>query len=97
MVIITKSKLHEFAAIHPDAEDALDEWYRKTRAADWASFQDVKKTFNSADQAGNNRYVFNIRGNRFRLVAMIHFNRRTLYIRFIGTHSDYDKVDSSSI
>ena len=97
MVIITKSRLHEFAAIHSDAEDALDDWFRKTRDADWSSFQDVKQTFNSADYVGNSRYVFNIRGNRYRLVALIHFNRRTLYIRFIGTHEAYDNIDCSTV
>jgi mRNA interferase HigB len=59
--------------------------------------QDVKETFRSADYAGNDRYVFNIKGNKYRLVALIHFNRRTLYIRFIGTHREYDDVDCSTI
>jgi mRNA interferase HigB len=97
MVVITKSTLYEFAAIHADVEDAIDNWYRKVRAADWSNFQDVKQTFRSADYAGNDRYVFNIKGNRYRLVALIHFNRRTLYIRFIGTHREYDDVDCSTI
>jgi mRNA interferase HigB len=97
MVIITKSKLHEFAAIHSDAEDSLDEWYRKTKNASWSNIQEVKETFNSVDYVGNSRFVFNIRGNRYRIVAMIHFNKRTLYIRFIGTHSEYDNILAASI
>lgn len=97
MVIITKSALYEFAAIHADVEEAIDSWYRKVRAADWSNFQDVKQTFGSVDYAGNDRYVFNIKGNRYRLVALIHFNRRTLYIRFIGTHREYDDVDCSTV
>ena len=97
MVIITKSKLHEFAVIHSDVKDALDDWYRKTKNADWTNFQDVKQTFNSVDYAGNGRYIFDIKGNAYRLVALIHFNRRTLYIRFIGTHKEYDKIDCSII
>ena len=97
MVIITKSALHEFVAIHNNAEDAMDEWYRKTKESDWSNFLDIKETFNSVDSVGNDRYVFNIRGNKYRIVAMIHFNRRTLYIRFVGTHSEYDDIDCSSI
>ena len=97
MVIITKSKLHEFAVIHSDVKDALDDWYRKSKNADWSNFQDIKRTFNSVDGIGNDRYIFNIKGNKYRLVAMIHFNRRTLYIRFIGTHDEYDKIDSETI
>lgn len=97
MVIITKSKLYEFAVIHNDVKDALDDWYRKSKNADWTNFQDIKRTFNSVDGIGNDRYIFNIKGNKYRLVAMIHFNRRTLYIRFIGTHAEYDKIDSETI
>jgi mRNA interferase HigB len=97
MVIITKSKLYEFAAIHSDVENSIDQWYRKTKEADWSNFQDVKETFGSADYAGNDRYIFNIKGNKYRLVALIHFNRRTLYIRFIGTHSEYDDIDCTTI
>lgn len=61
MVIITKSKLHQFVEIHNDCKNALDEWYRKTIKADWANFQEVKESFNSVDYVGNDRYVFNIR------------------------------------
>ena len=97
MVIITKKKLYDFAAIHSGTEDAIDNWYRETKKSDWTNLQDVKETFNSVDYVGNNRYVFNIKGNRYRLVALIHFNRRTLYIRFIGTHSEYDDIDCATI
>jgi mRNA interferase HigB len=97
MVIISKSILHQFAEIHADVEDALDDWYRKTKQADWANFQEVKETFNTVDYVGNDRFVFNIKGNKYRLVAMIHFSRRTLYIRFIGKHSDYDDIDCSIV
>ena len=97
MVIISKSTLYEFAAAHSGVENAIDTWYRKTREADWSNFQDVKETFGTADYAGNDRYVFNIKGNNYRLVALIHFNRRTLYIRFIGTHREYDDIDCSTI
>lgn len=97
MVILTKKKLYEFTTIHSGTEEAIDDWYRKASKADWTSFQDIKRVFNSVDYTGNDRYVFNIKGNRYRLVALIHFNRRTIYIRFIGTHNEYDKIDCSTI
>ena len=97
MVILTKKILHDFADLHSGIEEALDDWYRKARLADWNNFQDVKQTFNSVDYAGNDRYVFNIKGNKYILVALIHFNRRTLYIRFIGTHKEYDNINCATI
>jgi mRNA interferase HigB len=97
MVILVKSTLHRFVEKYPDTETALDDWFRKTKDADWAKIQDVKETFNSVDYVGNDRFVFNIKGNKYRLVALIHFNRRTLYIRFIGTHSEYDDIDCSTV
>jgi len=97
MVIISKTVLIEFAEKHPDSIGAINEWWEKTKAADWSLFQDIKSTFNSVDYVGNDRYVFNIKGNKYRLVAMIFFDIRTVYIRFVGTHSTYDKIDCSII
>jgi mRNA interferase HigB len=57
----------------------------------------MKQTFNSADSVGNDRYVFNVGGNKYRIVAMIHFNKRTVYLRFVGTHKQYDKIDCKTI
>lgn len=57
----------------------------------------MKKTFNSVDTVGNDRYVFNIKGNNYRIIAMIFFNIRTIYIRFVGTHKEYDKVDCKTV
>jgi mRNA interferase HigB len=97
MVVITKSTLHESALKYPDLRDSIDDWYRKTRDADWSNFQEIKETFNLVDYVGNDRYVFNIKGNKYRLVALIHFNRRTLYVRFLGTHKEYDAIDCSTV
>ena len=97
MVIITKSMLHEKATEFPDLRDSIDDWYRKTKNANWSNFQDVKQTFNSVDYVGNDRFVFNIKGNKYRLVAIIHFNKRTIYIRFLGKHDEYDSIDCSTI
>ncbi|MGA9213606.1 type II toxin-antitoxin system HigB family toxin, partial [Kaistella sp.] len=80
-----------------DADIALRDWYKKTQNAEWKNFSDVKETFNSADYVGNNRFVFNIKGNNYRLVAILIFASQKVYIRFIGTHKDYDKIDASNI
>ena len=93
MVIIKKSTLAKFWAIHTDAEEPLLKWYKTVKDADWRSFQDIKNTFNSADYVGNERYVFNIKGNKYRIVALIFLDKRTVFIKFVGKHSDYDKID----
>ena len=76
---------------------ALRDWYTKTNNAVWNNLSDVKNTFNSVDYVGNNRFVFNVKGNDFRLVAIIIFASKKVYIRFIGTHAQYDKIDCSII
>ena len=97
MIVISKAKLVDFGARHPDAIESLNEWWEKAKEADWSNSQDVKKTFNSVDSVGNDRYAFNIRRNKYRLVTMIHFQVRTVYIRFVGTHKEYDKIDCKTI
>lgn len=97
MVIISKTILNNYASVHSTSSEALNNWYTLAKKADWQSFANIKNTFNSVDDAGNDRYVFNIKGNSYRLITMIHFDKRTIYIRFIGTHSEYDKIDCSTI
>ena len=97
MRVITFRKILEFSLIYADADVALREWYKKTQNADWSCFADIKKSFNSVDSVGNSRYVFNIKGNNYRLVAIVLFKMKTVYIRYIGTHSDYERVDVSNI
>jgi mRNA interferase HigB len=97
MVIIARSAITRFCEIHPDAGDGLLQWFTRTTEADWGSLADVRRTFNSVDYVGNDRFVFNIKGNKYRLVALIFFDVRTVYIRFIGTHAAYDKIDVSII
>lgn len=92
MVIISKTHLTRFGRHHPDAAGSLNDWYRKTKAANWSSFAEVRQTFPTADYVGNDRVVFNIRGNRYRLVVMIFCSIRTVFIRFAGTHEAYDSV-----
>lgn len=97
MVVISYGTLKNFYESYPDAEEALLNWYHLVRASDWKSLADMKAVFRSVDYVGNDRFVFNIRGNKYRLVAMIFFNVRTVYIRFVGTHTAYDKVEASEI
>lgn len=76
---------------------ALKEWYIRTERAQWGSFSDMKKDFNAVDYVGNQHYVFNIKGNRYRLIAAVKFTPRVVYIRFVGTHDEYDKIDASTV
>ncbi len=94
MRIVTFKRIQEFALIHADAETPLNVWYHTTSAKSWKNLADIKQTFNSVDYVGNNRYVFNIKGNDYRLVAIISFNAQKVYIRFIGTHAEYDKINN---
>ncbi|QHV94989.1 type II toxin-antitoxin system HigB family toxin [Spirosoma endbachense] len=97
MVIVSQKIIREYASTHAQSTEALNDWFLKTKAADWGNFSDVKNTFNSVDYVGNDNYVFNIKGNHYRLIARIIFPVRTVFIRFIGTHADYDKTDASSV
>ena len=92
MRIVTFKRIQEFALKHADAAIPLNIWYHTTSAKSWNNFAAIKRTFNNVDYLGCNRYVFNIKGNDYRLVAIISFNAQKVYIRFIGTHAEYDKI-----
>ena len=97
MVVISYGKLRDFFELHADAKDALNNWYKLVLQADWGSYHEIKTMFNSVDAVGNDRFVFDIRGNNYRIVAMIFFDIRTVYIRFVGTHKEYGRIDCSTI
>jgi len=97
MRIIARKTLIAFYTKHADAETALEEWHAKTIKADWSCFADIKQTFNSVDSVGDKRFVFNIKGNDYRLVAIVLFQLKMVYIRFIGTHKEYEKTDCSKL
>jgi mRNA interferase HigB len=97
MIIFSTSTLRAFIELHPDIEDALNNWRAIVTKASFSNFSEIRNLFNSVDAVGNDLYVFNIRGNHYRLIARIHFNVRTVYIRFIGTHSEYDKLDVKAL
>ena len=90
MHIITRKRLNEFAEKHPDTKAALQRWYRLMKSGRFSSFAELRKTFPSADQVGK-LTVFNIGGDKARLIAAIHYNRQKVYIRAVLTHDEYDK------
>jgi mRNA interferase HigB len=97
MRVITEEPLKEYIFRHPDAKVALQEWLKIVKSAKWENLADIRKSFNSVDYVGNQHYVFNIKGNHHRLVVVIKFTIKMIYIRFIGTHDEYDKIDCSTI
>ena len=97
MRIYSKSTLRAFWRRHPDAESALQEWYEKVDAADWDTPAAVRSDYRTASILPGNRVVFNIKGNTYRLVANIVYQHRAVYIRFIGTHAEYDRINAAEV
>ncbi len=97
MRILSRSTLRDFWESHPDAEEALKTWYYEASHADWQSPADVKTAHRNASIIANNRVVFNIKGNNYRLIVAIRYDLGIIFIRFIGTHAEYDKVDAEIV
>ena len=90
MHIITRKRLNDFAGKYPETKSSLDHWYKQMKRLNFFSFSNLRTIFPNADKVGN-LTVFNIGGNRARLIAAIHFNRRKVFIRKVLTHIEYDK------
>lgn len=99
MHVISHRKLKEFCELpeYSDSKVALERWYDVAQNAVWHNFAEIKDDFPSTDYVGNQHYVFNIKGNHYRLVVVIKFTINRIYIRFVGTHKEYDKIDCSTI
>jgi mRNA interferase HigB len=97
MRIIAKKTLRDFWERYPDSEAALRAWYHDAKQAAWSSPQEIRQTYATASIVANNRVVFNIRGNTYRLIVAVNYTFGIVYIRFIGTHSQYDQVDATTI
>ena len=97
MRIISRQPLKEFSKLHANAKEPLDAWWSDVLGAKWESWTDLKRQYPKVSSVGNDRYVFNINGNEYRLIVSIHFLKKIVYIRFIGTHKDYDKIDASAV
>ncbi len=92
MHIISRKTLRVFWQKYPDSQTALIRWFKIVQKTDFVSFADLRVTFPSADRVGN-LIVFNIGGNKYRLITSVHFNRRKIFIRYVLTHKEYDKGD----
>lgn len=90
MHIITRKRLNDFAESHPESKTALQHWYRLAKSKTFSSFANLRAAFPSADQVGK-LTVFNLGGNKVRLVAAVHYNRHKIYIRAVLTHPEYDE------
>lgn len=97
MRIVSKKKLIDYYSKHAGSKTALEEWHKKVSKAEWGSLNDLKKQFLQADYVGNNRVVFNIKGNNYRLIAIVIYVSQKIYIRWIGVHAEYDKIDAKNI
>lgn len=96
MRVISVAILREFWVKHPDAEDPLRIWFAEAKSARWSGPAVIKAQYGSASILKNNRVVFNIAGNKFRLVAAIHYLSFSMLIKFIGTHEEYDQIDAQT-
>ncbi len=95
--IIARKILREFWEIHPDSEQQLKSWFQEASKSKWVKPDDIKKQYQSASFLTNNRVVFNIRGNNFRLIVKVNYDYQIIWIRFIGTHAEYDKINANTI
>jgi mRNA interferase HigB len=97
MRIIAKRTLRSFWELRPDSKRPLQQWHELTKHADWPDPASVRATFRSVDFVAGNRAIFDVGGNRFRVVAKINYPYRIVYIRFVGSHSEYDRIDPETI
>ncbi|CAL65897.1 type II toxin-antitoxin system HigB family toxin [Christiangramia forsetii] len=97
MRIIAKRTLRDFWTKHADSEQQLKAWYRETEKTEWKNINDLRNDYPSASILQDNRIVFNIKGNNYRLIVKFNFEYQVCYIRFIGTHAEYDKIDANNI
>ena len=97
MRIIAKKTLREFWKLHKDAEQPLRSWYDMAKKESWNSFNEIKAQFRNSSVVGNDRIVFNIKGNSYRLTVKVNFVWKVMFIKFIGTHKEYDKTDIKNL
>lgn len=95
MHIISRKRLREFWVDYSDSEAPLQRWYRIVQRSSFATFQELRTVFPSADQVGD-LVIFNIGGNKYRLIASVHFNRQKVYVRYVLTHAEYNRGDWKS-
>jgi len=97
MHVISRRPLREFATRHPDAEASVRAWFHEARQAHWRTTADIKHQYGSASILKGSRVVFNLCGNKYRLIGSINYRSEVVFVRFIGTHVEYDRVDAETI
>lgn len=97
MRIIAKKALRDFWELHPDSEQALKSWFKDVSDAEWESFNDVREVFGRASSVGGDRIVFRILGNHYRLIVRVNYAFSIAYIKFVGTHAEYDAIDAATV
>jgi mRNA interferase HigB len=97
MQVISRKKLLAFSTLHPDTKEALDAWFAEAKRAKWKSPSDIQAQYRSASSPRDNRMVFNIKGNHYRLIVRINYDSGAVFVRFIGTHAEYDRIDANEI
>ena len=97
MRVIAKKILRDFWETHSDSEQQLKSWYQETSKAEWTDPKQIKLEYPSASFLADNRVVFNIKGNNYRLIVRINYDYQMVWIRFIGTHAEYDKINAKTI
>jgi len=95
--VISKKTLREFWAKHSDSEQQLKSWFQETNSVIWKSPNQIKKEYPNASFLDENRVVFNIKGNKYRLIVKINYKYCIVWVRFVGTHAEYDKIDATKI
>jgi mRNA interferase HigB len=97
MRIITPTRIRDFYQSHADSRTALEVWMAKIKEISIQNLNELKQVANSVDVIGNNRVIFDIKGNKYRIITVVLVHRQIVYIRWIGTHAEYDKVDAHSV
>lgn len=97
MRVISKATLEAFWNVHPDSKQPLLAWHDEAKSAKWAAPQDIRNQYASASFIGNNRVIFNIKGNNYRLIVAVAYRFQAVYIKFIGTHAEYDRIDAATV
>ena len=97
MRVVSKKPLREFWEKHADAKVALQAWYEDALRSEWRTPSEIKGSYGNASIIGANRVIFNIKGNDYRLVVKVHYDRGYVYVRFVGTHREYDGIDAETI
>jgi mRNA interferase HigB len=97
MNVISKKKIDDFCKDHAGAKGVLVTWYKKAVKAQWSNFAEIRQDYPSSDWVGDDRVVFNIGGNNYRVVARISFVYKNMMIKWIGTHAEYDSIDAANV